>query len=128
MALINCIKSHFSDALVKRCSDKSCELTLDGLGQHVVLKGERLCTDRKICDCIIFAKDTYIVVGIVELKSKTVHPSAVVKKLENGSDLAQFIVEKCTDSPMNLEFYHIVLAKRWSTSAYRTITSNFSFR
>jgi len=120
---INCVKSNFTHALETRCSDKGCELKLFGLKNYIVLKGEDLCQSRRICDCIIFKVHSYIIVGIVELKSKTAHSSEVVEKLTNGSNVALDILEKCSDKHMKFEFYHIVLCKRWTSSEYRVIIS-----
>lgn len=123
MRLINCIENNFTNAIIARCSERGCGLRLNGLNKHVVLKGETLCKDRRICDCIIFTRDNCIIIGIVELKSKTIHPSEIVEKLTNGSGIALDILEKCSDNHMKLEFYHLVLCKRWHSSEYRVIIS-----
>ena len=100
-----------------------CRLRLNDLSNYIVLKGERICENRKICDCIIFTRDNCIIIGIVELKSKTIHSSEIVEKLTNGSEIALDILEQCSDNHMKFEFYHLVLCKRWHPSEYRVITS-----
>ena len=123
MSVIDCIKGNFTDATVVRCSERGCKLRLSGLGNHVVLKGERVCKGRRICDCIIFTRDSYVIIGIVELKSKTIHSGEVVEKLTNGSEIALAILKKCSNNtPLNHKFYHVVLAKRWRNSEYVIIT------
>jgi hypothetical protein len=122
MAVINRIKKNHTNATIPRCSEIGCHLRLNGLNNYVVLKGEKICKDRKICDCIIFTSDNYITVGIVELKSKTIHSSEIVEKLTNGLKTALDILEECNDDCMRYEFYHIVLCKRWRTAEYEVIT------
>ena len=51
------IKSDCAHALRRRCSESGCTLRLGGLSSRVVLKGEELYQDRKMCDCIIFIVD-----------------------------------------------------------------------
>lgn len=121
MVVINCIKNNYPNAIIPRCYEMGCHLRLNGLNNYVILKGERMCKDRKICDCIIFTSDNYIIIGIVELKSKTVHSSEIIEKLTNGLKIALDILEECNDKCMMYEFYPIVLCKSWHTSEYRII-------
>lgn len=123
MSVIDCIKGNFTDAIVARCSERGCKLRLSGLGNHVVLKGERVCKDRRICDCIIFTRDSYVIIGIVELKSKTIHSGEIVEKLTNGSEIALDVLRECSDNCPTFDFYHIILCKSWHPSEYRVIVS-----
>jgi len=125
---IDRIKSDLAHALRRGCSERSCTLTLQRLGKHVVLNGEKILQDRQdrrspMCDCIIFVTDGSIIVGIVELKSKTADPGQIERKLTNSSRIALDIVERYTDSRMKIRFYHLVLCKRWRPIEYRAITS-----
>ncbi len=120
------IKRDFAHALRPSCSEKGCTLSLQGLGDRVVLKGEEISQARQahkppMCDCIIFVVDSSIIIGIVELKSKTVDVSQVEKKLVNSSRIALNIVEKYTDNRAEIEFYHLVLCKRWRHAEHREI-------
>ena len=115
------IKSDFSHALRRGCSESKCTLKLGGLGEYVVLKGEGLYRDRKMCDCIIFLAGNSVVIGIVELKSKTAHSTEIIEKLTNSSEAALDILKKCTDSQIDFEFFHIVLCKGWSPSELRKL-------
>jgi len=121
MSVIDCIKNNFTNAIIPRCSERSCRLKLNSLSNYVVLKGERICQDRRICDCIIFTRE--IIIGIVELKSKTAHSSEIEEKLTNGSEIALNILESCSNNGIKFEFYHLVLAKKWHSSEYKVITS-----
>ena len=123
ISFINCIKNNFSNAIRVSCRERRCKLSLNGLSNHVVLKGEKICTDRKICDCIVFAIDNCVIIGIVELKSKDIHASEIVKKLTNGSEIALNILERCKSNYMKFEFYHLVLWKSCDPTEYEVITS-----
>ena len=117
MPIINCIKANFARATIRNCSEQNCKLRLDGLSNFIILKGERICKNRKICDCIIFIIKNCIIIGIVELKSKTVHAREILKKLHNGSVTALRILKKCSNKEIKKEFYHLVLCKGWSSSS-----------
>ncbi|MGB9760082.1 MAG: hypothetical protein ACP5KW_09725 [Thermoproteota archaeon] len=122
MSVITCIKNKFSEAVVKNCSELGCEIKLSKLRNFVVLKGEKLCQNQKICDCIIFNED-YQVVGIIELKSKTAHHTEILEKLINGSKVVSKLLEECNTKNIVFNFYYIVLCKKWNTSEYKVITS-----
>lgn len=115
------IKSDFAHAFRSRCSESGCTLRLDGLSNRVVLKGEELYQDRKMCDCIIFIVDDSVIIGIVELKSKTVRTSEVADKLINSSEIALDILEKYADRHMKPIFRHILLHKGLNDSERRKI-------
>ena len=115
------IKSDFAHALRCGCSESGCMLRLDGLRDRVVLKGEELCQDRKMCDCIIFIVDSSVVIGVAELKSKTIRTSAVADKLANGSEIALDIFEKYAGRRMKLRIYHLLLHSGLDSSERRKI-------
>ncbi len=123
MTVISCIKKDFADMIIARCSEMGCKLKLNNLNNHVVLKGESISHDGKICDCIIFARDNPVIIGIIELKSRNIHSSEIVEKLTNGSEIALGILERCHNDDMKFEFYHIALCKSWRSSEYRVIKS-----
>ena len=126
---IDCVKSNFAQAIVKRCSESGCTLSLAGLGEHVVLKGEKIYRDRKMCDCIIFVVNGSVIVGIVELKSGTVDSKDVIKKLTNSSEVALNILKKCTDNHADFRFYHIVLCNaRWKTIELKNMKKGLKVR
>ncbi len=123
----NCIgeDTEYAKAKIDRCSEHGCKLVLDSLPHRIIFKGEKLVQTRKICDCIIFAiyegLKGNLIVGIVELKSKTVDTNNVVQKLTNGSQVAMNILSKCKMVREKLKFYPIVLAKRWKPSELKTL-------
>jgi len=122
--MLEVIKGNLTHAVVERCAEQHCELRLDGLSNYVVLKGEQVCPDRRMCDCIIFvATESGVTIGIVELKSKTAHASEVIEKLTNASESALEILDGCGVRTAKPEFWHLVLSKRWDASEYRVITN-----
>ncbi len=121
---IDCIKSGFAEAIVNHCSERSCKLKLTGLSNHIILKGEKICNDRRICDCIIFTiEDEQVVIGIIELKGRTAHSSEIEEKLTNGLEIASDILEQCNIERFKSEFYLIALCKSLKSSEYRIISS-----
>ena len=104
------IKRDFAHALRSRCSENRCTLGLAGLRERVILKGDNIHQDRRMCDCIVFMVDDSVIVGIVELKGKTVHASEIIDKLANSSEVALKIIEKYAANHIRPEFYHLVLS------------------
>jgi hypothetical protein len=73
-------------AKAKRCCEAGCELGLAELPLYVLLKGEKLVTDRKMCDCVIFVDKRPVLTALVELRSKTTHVDVVIEKLANAHE------------------------------------------
>ena len=105
------IKRNFAHALRRGCSESSCTLRLDYLSDHIVLNGEVICEDRKMCDCIVFVVNSSVTIGVVELKSRTIHTSEVLDKLTNSSEIALGIFEKYGSRRTKPIFLHILLHK-----------------
>ncbi|MCX5637423.1 MAG: hypothetical protein NTX52_06990 [Planctomycetota bacterium] len=98
-------------------------MRLNHLANRVVLRGESICGDRKICDYLVFVADGNIVIGVVELKGKTVHASEAIEKLANGTEIALQMFDQCTNNRPKFQIYPLVLAKSWDTSQYEVLTS-----
>lgn len=122
MPLVHRIKAKFPHARLAGCKESGCELRLRSLKNHIVLKGEKLCQGRRMSDCVIFVEGVCLIIGIVELKSKTIHATEVLEKLTNTSDVALNVLGQCRPAASAQVFYHLVLAKRWRTSEYKVIT------
>ena len=121
--MIGCVRDRFSGAVVQECSEHGCSLALAGLGNIVVLKGERIHSDRKMCDCVIFAeKEGRAVVCAVELKSRLADAEEVVEKLSNGLRASLEILGECSGAP-NPSLYPIVLARSWRGPEHRVLRS-----
>lgn len=120
--MISCVKSRFNDAVAQECSEMGCTLNLYNFGEAVVLKGERVCSTRKMCDCIIFAeKEGKTVVCAVELKSRAADAEEVAEKLANGAEASLEVLRECGGAA-NPSLYLIVLAKSWRRPEYSVIT------
>jgi len=125
MSIIDCIKDNYCDAAVSHCAEKECKLRLTGLDNYVILKGEKICKDRKICDHIIFVGNDLILIIVVEFKSRNARPREIEEKLVNCSRAAVDILEKRVgvDSPPKFEFYHLVVVRNWRPHEYRRIVN-----
>jgi len=77
----------------------------------------------KICDHLIFVGNKFIIIVIVEFKSRNAKPSEIEKKLTNCSMAALNILERCSDIPPKCEFYHIVIVRNWRPHEYRKIVN-----
>jgi len=123
MSGLESIRREFAYAVVRRCTEQGCTLKLAGLSDYVVLKGEKLHQDRKMPDCIIFEMNGKVVVGIVELKSRTVHVNDVVEKLENGCRSALKILQVRLKRSTKPTLLLLVLCKAIHSSEFRLLTS-----
>lgn len=126
MTFKNFIIDNYKNALVNKCKESNCLLRLDGLNNYFILKGEKICSNYRVCDCIIFIiKNNLFIVGLVELKSKTIHADEIREKLINCSKIASDILGKIGYKQFNLKFIHIVLFKGGiSKSEYKVLTKN----
>jgi|GEM_PF-1339326 len=126
MSIVDCVKNNHINAVVTRYSEGRCKLKLGNLTDYVVLKGEELCINIKICDFIIFSEEKHVIVGVVELKSKSVHVREIMEKLNNGLNTALQILEECADYlPPNtkIKLCPLVLYRRISTQEHRVLKS-----
>lgn len=122
--LIQHVKNKFDYARIPCCREAGCELRLNGLINYVVLKGELLCKNRKMADCIIFVRyDAKVVIGIVELKSGNMHAEEVKEKLTNSLEVAFNILDDLGRHDFQYRFHIIVLCRKWDDSEYRIIIS-----
>jgi hypothetical protein len=120
MSIVDFLRREYEYAIIPSCSEQGCKLDLSGIRNKVILKGEKIRPTKKISDCLIFTESTMI--GIVELKGKTAHPTEVQEKLVNGSLAALEILEECFENSTGVVFCHIVLCKSWSVSEHQVIS------
>lgn len=120
MQLINCIKRDYANAEINKCSESGCKLKLNSLSNKIILKGEKICRNRKICDCIIVTGN---VIGIIELKSKVKHINAIFEKFVNGKDIVLDILKKYNKNQNDFKFHYILLHKGISPSEFKLLTN-----
>ena len=118
------IKEDYGYALRSECSENKCSLMLDGLSNHIVLKGDAISQDVKMCDCIIFVVDGSTIIGIVELKSKSPDSSEIVEKFNRSTETALAIFEKYGDRRTEFRFCYLALARKWKTPELNHIKRN----
>ena len=125
MGVLECISqnSELEEKIVDSCVERRsrCKLKLDGMNEHIILKGESLCSDQKICDCFVLVEGDLESVALVELKSRSVHASEVEEKFENSLERAIEILNDCGVSVKDMRIYLIVLAKNWRTTEHKII-------
>ena len=118
---IKSIREKYAHAVRCKCEESGCRLGLKNLAEYVILRGDNLCSDQRMCDCIVFHARRSIIIGVVELKSKTVHARTVVKKLQNSSKMASTIMGECFGEHQQFEILPIVLAKSWAPVEMRIL-------
>lgn len=101
------IEKKYEHAVVSACCENNCKLQIGAEGEYIILKGEKLVTQGKICDCIIFRNDGTTVMA--ELKSSSLAVSSIVEQLTNGGKKAVEIAGKSGVSEHSL--YFILMAK-----------------
>lgn len=102
------VRASFKDAVVSSCCEHKCLLRMTGMGEFVILKGERLSTS-KVCDCIIFYKQESYGVAIVELKSSYSHARPISEKFTNTLKIA---TEICKKMKLNVKSHHLILLSK----------------
>lgn len=50
------LSKKYNHAVIPSCCEQGCTLKLQGLRNYVILKGEKITSTEKICDCLIFHK------------------------------------------------------------------------
>lgn len=123
MALIDDIKTRYSNAVITQCAEQNCKLDLHGLNDYIILKGEKICIDKKICDCLLFHAKESTIIGTIELKSKTAYANEIIEKLKNGLEFAIKIMVECKCRSKNIKFIPVVLSRAWDSSEYKVLTN-----
>lgn len=115
------VKEAYEYAVKPTCCEGTCKLRFNMKEKYVILKGEKLVSQGKICDCIIFQNDGTIV--MVELKSHSLDVSSIVKQLTNGGNKAAKIAIEAGTNEFNL--YFILMAKSFGNYS---ATSRLNFQ
>ncbi len=111
------IRKKYKKAVMKKCEEQKCTLKTNRLADCLILKGEKIHRKQKMADCIIFVRKNRIIIGIAELKSRTVHAKEIREKLKNSAMSVLSILGEKKDQT----FYFLVLAKRWKSSETKVI-------
>jgi len=105
----------------QRCREGKCSLLLEGIGDFLLLKGDVVRTDVKMCDCIIFLDSPSPTIVLAELKGKTVHASEAQEKIQNAAAVAAEITAKCETFRSCSRLLALVLARKWTVSAQKVL-------
>ena len=104
-------ESKYVAAKIKRCSEGKCNIKLDNISENIILKGEKLCNDKKINDCMVIVFEENMIC-LVELKSRIAHVNNVFEKLHNGTLVILDLLKEAKVNIKDYDFIHIVLHKR----------------
>ena len=128
MSLVRCIRDNYSSLVRRSCQEKGTgnEIKPGKCKNSVVIKWDeyKLAPGSK-CDCIIFAEeDGKIILGVIEMKSKTVHVSDVLKQLQACAKAAEDMVLECQGNPQAIEIFPIVTSKKIDRLDKKTLGNN----
>jgi len=121
-ALDNYVQANLPGARIQKCCESRCTLRLDDLRPFILLKGEKVRPQQRMCDCIVFLERDSLIMAMAELKSGTVDVSQVVEKLRNGSRAAIAIVHAASGTQRDIGACFVVLARRWHRSEHKLLT------
>ena len=119
MSSTGCIENTCPCAVVCDCSEGGCTVKID-VENHVILKGEKICRDQKICDHIVFTENNNILVFVVEFKSRNVDAHDIEEKFFNCWEKAKEILESARI--FKYAFYYIIIAKSWRSIERKRIS------
>lgn len=109
--LKKCIKSKFTFAQKDDCREKKCKLKIDDLKDPIIFDDDKIHKNNSSCDCIIFvvAREK-IVIGVIEIKSKSCSVSSIERKINNGIESVLQIINGCTIKK-KIAFYPVLIHK-----------------
>ena len=104
------IKKEYGNSVIKECKDSGCCLNMHKMSDYMMLKGELVSPDQKMCDCIIFHSSKKVI--HVELKSKSLDPGQIIDQFTNAGQKSWLILASL-DSTDRFEPVFILLAKKY---------------
>lgn len=84
-------RATFGNAVRESCREHGCSLSLTGIDDYAVVKGEDVIKSSKACDCIVIHDTLPPRVSLVELKSGNVKQTQVLEKFLSTSRLIPLI-------------------------------------
>jgi hypothetical protein len=120
--VIDQISSEYDYAVVESCREGGCRLDIDITHHRIILKGEKLCPNQRICDNIIFVENNVIEIILVEFKSRNVNVREVEEKLETCSRKALSVFGEFYGNT-SFSLCHIVISRSWRPHEYRILKS-----
>jgi len=121
MSLLDCIETTYSKSLIDKCCDSGVKLPIGEIDRYVILKGEKLSTKNKVCDCIIFIKGKRIMICLIELKKNNMHANEIEEKINNSKDIALDVLKNCNTTDEKFILYPILIYKSIQRSEHKRI-------
>ena len=115
-------------AVVEKCKERGCMLSMEDMPGCVILKGELLPermglgSDLAVCDCFVFDARNDITVSLVELKSNDLHASQIEKKFENSLSIASRLIQE-NRSSAHFHLALVLVAKGYSAASKKKLQS-----
>jgi hypothetical protein len=129
MPIINHIKETYVSAVILKCEESGCKLSVDINNRKVICKGEILVQlhwgkQESICDGIVFLCNGHLNIVLAELKSKTVHASDICSKFKNAAKVANGIINSAPKVNKETRIHLIIAAKKWDRFTQTSIQQN----
>ncbi len=128
MSFIDLVRERYSCAIINPCKEMGCEIKLSGYENYIILKGEKICQNGKMCDCIIIieSKDAISFI-IVELKNKCAKVSDIEEKFDRGflkiSELEQFFLSTCKKPKKKCKIFPVIIVESWRVQEKKMLKS-----
>lgn len=118
-----CIRSKFTFAQKDDCHEKKCKLKIDDLKDPIIFDDDKIHNNISSCDCIVFVETRKkIVIGAIEIKSKSCSVSSIERKINNGIECVMQIINGCTIKK-KIAFYPVLIHKDVSRFRLKGIES-----
>jgi len=116
-----CLDDSQKRAERRRCREGKCSLRLKEVGDFLLIKGDLVRSDVKMCDCIIFLQTPAPTLVLAELKAKTVHAREVGEKMRNAVGTLADLIARCPSLGTCSRFLALALAKGWTRSELKML-------
>ncbi len=104
-----------------KCEERDCKLSI-GITKkrnYIILKGDEIYKDRKMCDCIILIRKGKCFLVIAELKNRDIDAGDIVEKHRNSLKFARELVKQSVNRLEEIEYYPVLLHKGVKTVEIR---------
>lgn len=78
----------------------------------MIIKGDEIHKDRKMCDCIIFMRNEKCFLVITELKNRDINATDIVEKHRNSLKFVKELVKQSVNRLEEIEYYPVLLHKK----------------
>lgn len=107
------ILDDYNEAVIEKCEERGCKVSLGELkkSEYIILKGEKIHQNCKMCDCVFFICREELILAVVELKNRDVDATDIVEKHQNTLDSAYKIIKKYWGEKTEFRYFPILLSR-----------------